>query len=77
MKATGKYAKQRGNKSTYRPSVDCMLVLKNPVEDRGVGEDDKPEAARSAGYLVKHDDSLQNFTVLGEVFYQLLLRRLP
>jgi hypothetical protein len=62
---------------TDRAAVDGVPVLEDTVEDGRVGEDDEAEAARAAGGLLTHDDSLRDVPVLAEVFPQGVLVRIP
>lgn len=54
-----------------------MLVLKNPIEDGGIGEDDEAEAPGPAAELVLHDDGLKDLAVVPKVLLQPLLGGLP
>jgi hypothetical protein len=52
-------------------------VLQRAVDDGRVGEDDEAKPAGAASELVAHDGGLGDLAVGGEVFGQLVLRRLP
>lgn len=60
-----------------RAAIDGVPVLEDTIEDGRVGEDDEGEAARAAGGLLAHDDSLRDLPVLAEVFPQGVLVRIP
>ncbi len=60
-----------------RAAIDGVPVLEDTIEDGRVGEDNKGEAARAAGGLLAHDNSLRDLPILAEVFPQGVLVSIP
>ena len=64
-------------RTTDRSAIDGVLVLKNGVEDRRVGEYDEPESSGATGGLVVHDYDLSDVAVVAEVVSEFVLRGFP
>lgn len=69
--------KLKGGLGANHSAINGVLVIKDVIEHRRIGEDDEAKASGSPSGLIAHDNGLCDVAILTKVVAELVFCRVP